>query len=109
MGFEISGSCRTSEDRIQLKLSERIILRIENDVKTAKTKYAIDNEIAAGIKKLFEADVKPKTISKGIATNIASEEPLRIIQNAKRKKRMVDPGRMEIQTQSSKTRNIASE
>jgi hypothetical protein len=53
---------------------------IEKGLSAGKTKYAIGKEVAAWIKKFFEADVKPKTIAKKaeridreIATNVASK------------------------------------
>jgi hypothetical protein len=47
---------------------------IEKGLKEGKSKYAIGQQIAAWIKKVFEADVNPRTIFKRaerIATNIA--------------------------------------
>src|SRR5271157_4593342 len=53
---------------------------IEKGLAEGKTKYAIGHEIAAWIKKLFEADVKPNTIQvraarmeKEIVTNVTTE------------------------------------
>jgi len=53
---------------------------IEKGLKDGKTKYAIGHEIAAWIKKLFEADVKPNTIEvragrmeKALLTNVSME------------------------------------
>jgi hypothetical protein len=53
---------------------------IEKGLKEGKTKYKIGKEVAKWIKKLFDADVKPKTVAKRaermaneIATNVANE------------------------------------
>ena len=54
---------------------------IEKGLAAGKTKYAIGHEIAAWIKKFFEADVKPSTIEKraqrvaeNLQTNVCTEQ-----------------------------------
>ena len=69
-------------DRLAKQQSCQLFIEqeIEKGLKDGKTKYAIGHEIAAWIKRLFEADIKPHTIEQrahrieeGLLTNVSTD------------------------------------